>query len=250
MWNPHQVLAVMTPIVKVLRLADSDSPSASKIQYHMFETQEVLKKVNLSFLGPDEDDMKQELVAIHRARWDYGFTAVQGAGYILDPEYWDMEHDDGGEMMEALFTMIDKTYYMPKDLTGTHACTLSVCGLTYVAAQRCSSCAVPCGAAAGLLSGAAQRCSSALQLSTDCSCSSASAITGCSAVLLLGCSAGLLSVASQRCSLALHLQLSFCRAAQRGCSATLQRTPWHSLLIMCWFASSLFQMSRRTTLPW
>ena len=29
-----------------------------------------------------------------------------------------MEHDDGGEMMDALITMIDKTYYMPKNMSG------------------------------------------------------------------------------------------------------------------------------------
>jgi hypothetical protein len=122
------VVEVMTPIVKVLRLTDSDSPSASKIQYHMFEVQERLKKVDLSFMGDAEEaDMRQELVAIHRARWDYGFTAVQGAGYMLDPEYWDMEHDDDGEMMDALITMIEKTYYMPVDLTGVcRLLTLSI----------------------------------------------------------------------------------------------------------------------------
>ena len=76
----------MTPIVKLLRLTDGDSPSASKIQYHMFEVHQRLKKVDLRFLGEEEEeDMRQELVAIHRARWDYGFTAVQGAGYMLDP---------------------------------------------------------------------------------------------------------------------------------------------------------------------
>jgi hypothetical protein len=31
------VRSVMTPIAKVLRLADSDNPTASKIQYHMYE---------------------------------------------------------------------------------------------------------------------------------------------------------------------------------------------------------------------
>jgi hypothetical protein len=109
----------MTPIVKVLRLTDSDSPSASKIQYHMFEVQEALKKVDLGFLEEDEvDEVKQELVAIHRGRWDYGFTPVQGAGYLLDPEYWDMNQEADQEMMESFFTMIAKTYYLPGELTG------------------------------------------------------------------------------------------------------------------------------------
>ncbi|KAK3289461.1 hypothetical protein CYMTET_3111 [Cymbomonas tetramitiformis] len=52
---------VMEPIVALLRLTDSDLPTASKVQYHMFEVQEKLKGLDCV-----DDDLKQELVAIHR----------------------------------------------------------------------------------------------------------------------------------------------------------------------------------------
>ncbi|KAK3237348.1 hypothetical protein CYMTET_52571 [Cymbomonas tetramitiformis] len=59
----------------LLRLTDSNRPTASKVQYHKFEVQEKLKVVTFDAADPpwdnDEYDleaMKQEIVSIHRYR--------------------------------------------------------------------------------------------------------------------------------------------------------------------------------------
>ncbi|KAK3249997.1 hypothetical protein CYMTET_40602 [Cymbomonas tetramitiformis] len=112
-------LQVLTPIVKLLRLADSDRPSASKIQYHKFEVQEILKGLTCPDPAPWEegeyewDEMLQEIVAIHRYRWDYGYTIVQGTGYLLDPEFVDMDQHQDHETMVAFTRFVEKTYPMP-----------------------------------------------------------------------------------------------------------------------------------------
>ncbi|KAK3269223.1 hypothetical protein CYMTET_22325 [Cymbomonas tetramitiformis] len=48
-------LLVLKPIVMFLRLADSDLPSASKIQYHKFEVQEILKGLTYPDPAPWEE---------------------------------------------------------------------------------------------------------------------------------------------------------------------------------------------------
>ncbi|KAK3235078.1 hypothetical protein CYMTET_54702 [Cymbomonas tetramitiformis] len=98
---------VLKPIVMLLRLADSDRPYASKIQYHKFEVREKLKALTVPEPAPwaegeyDWDEMLQEIVAIHRYRWDYGYTIVQGTGYLLDPEFVDMDQHQDEETMDA-----------------------------------------------------------------------------------------------------------------------------------------------------
>ncbi|KAK3266231.1 hypothetical protein CYMTET_25132 [Cymbomonas tetramitiformis] len=104
----------------MLRLADSDRPSASKMQYHKFEVQETLKALKTPEPEPwaageyDWDDMLQEIIAIHRYRWDYGYTIVQGTGYLLDPEFVDVDQHLDAETMESLTRFFAKTYPKPK----------------------------------------------------------------------------------------------------------------------------------------
>ena len=110
-WSELKVWSeVMKPIAKLLRLTDSDAPTASKVPYHMFEVQEQLKQVDVG-----DADLTQEIIAIHRNRWDYMFTIVQYAGYLLDPEFWDMDQESDDETMDAFFKFVDKVYcYPPK----------------------------------------------------------------------------------------------------------------------------------------
>eukprot|EP00854_Cymbomonas_tetramitiformis_P011818 gene11818-13951_t len=106
----------MRPVVLLLRLTDNNGPTASKVQYHKFEVQEKLKVVTFDAADPpwdnDEYDleaMKQEIVSIHRHRWDYGYTATQSTGYLLDPEYVDMNQHEDEETMEAFHTFVECT---------------------------------------------------------------------------------------------------------------------------------------------
>jgi len=93
-WEPLQgVLDVMSPPLKVLRTADGDGPTASKLHYMMFQAQEELENLSLPFLSEDQaQEDRQKAVEIHCARWDYMFTDIMATGYVLDPEYWDIEN--------------------------------------------------------------------------------------------------------------------------------------------------------------
>jgi hypothetical protein len=98
----------MEPIARLLTYCDSDAPTMSKVHYSMFLVQEAIEAVNVS------PGMKAELLRLLRARWDYGFSALQGAGFVLDPEFWDCPAD--AETKAAFRTMVEKTYAYPPEL--------------------------------------------------------------------------------------------------------------------------------------
>ncbi|KAK3239207.1 hypothetical protein CYMTET_50856 [Cymbomonas tetramitiformis] len=115
--------AVLQPIVMCIRLSDSDRPTASKIQYTKYQVQEKLKTVTVEAGKEpwaegeyDWDAIMQEVIAIHRYRWDYGYTIVQGTGYLLDPEYVDMDQHQDPETMEAFRSFVEKCYVFPDAL--------------------------------------------------------------------------------------------------------------------------------------
>jgi hypothetical protein len=85
---------LMSPLVKILRLGDNDAPCDSKIHFHMFECQEVRKGIDVG-----DPELLQDIVSIHRYRWDYMYSIIMCAGYLLDPEMWDMEQEKDEETM-------------------------------------------------------------------------------------------------------------------------------------------------------
>jgi chorismate mutase len=85
-----------------------DLPTMSKVHCSMFLVQEAVEALDISA------GLKKELLALLRARWDYGFLPLQGAGYVLDPEFWDCDPDP--ETKAAFRTMVDKTYADPPEL--------------------------------------------------------------------------------------------------------------------------------------
>ena len=108
-------LCLMSPTAALIRMTDSDRPTASKVHYNQFIIQEDLQKMDFSFLGEDEARCtRQTVICIHLARWDYGFSPIQGAGYLLDPEFIDMHEEVDNEIMDAFTTMVEKTYCFSK----------------------------------------------------------------------------------------------------------------------------------------
>eukprot|EP00854_Cymbomonas_tetramitiformis_P024578 gene24578-29892_t len=105
----------------LLETADADAPTASKIQYLKFQVQEQLKAVqpeegNVPWEEGEHDwsAIQQEIISIHRYRWDYGYTCLQGTGYLLDPEYIDMEQHDDEETMDTFRLFVQKTFHPGK----------------------------------------------------------------------------------------------------------------------------------------
>ncbi|KAK3270438.1 hypothetical protein CYMTET_10132 [Cymbomonas tetramitiformis] len=135
------VLSFMNPVCALLRLGDSDKPVASKIQYSKFQVQEKLKAVAIT---PGEEpwdadshsfhEIQQEVIAIHRHRWDYGYSDIQGCGYLLDPEYVDMNQEQDDEIMQSFRQIVDKTFQplLPRpcvsvEIAEQYSAELSVC---------------------------------------------------------------------------------------------------------------------------
>ena len=103
---------LFAPVTRLLRLCDSDGPSASKVYYGQYVVQEELGKLDLPFMTEAEAKACREKAhAIHMARWEYGFSPMQATGYLLDPEFRLM-HDDIiiPEINEGFMKMVDKTF--------------------------------------------------------------------------------------------------------------------------------------------
>ena len=100
------------PITGRIRLGDGDAPTASKMKYTECAVQEKLKKATDAL---DGGPLQQEIISIHYYRWDYGYTILQGVGYLLDPEFWDMDQDKDGITMQSSREFVDKIFSFPKD---------------------------------------------------------------------------------------------------------------------------------------
>ena len=112
-WVQTQIwINILKPITGKIRLGDSDAPTSSKVQYTEYAVQEKLKEACGAL---DDADLSQQIISIQYYRWDYAYTIVQGTGYLLDPEYWDMDQESDGYTMDSFRKFIDKVYYSPKD---------------------------------------------------------------------------------------------------------------------------------------
>ena len=111
----ESVVNLFAPVTRLLRLCDSDGPSASKVYYGQYVVQEELGKLDLPFMTEAEAKACREKAhAIHMARWEYGFSPIHATGYLLDPEFRLM-HDDIiiPEINEGFMKMVDKTFPLP-----------------------------------------------------------------------------------------------------------------------------------------
>ena len=115
----------MEPTVKLLRLTDSTGPTASKVYFNMFRIQQLAKELlgtMVDYFGDCEEgrelaeDEIAEMVRLICYRWDYGYTDIQGVGYLLDPEFWDMEANKNEEVMDSFHEILVKTFRLPEGL--------------------------------------------------------------------------------------------------------------------------------------
>lgn len=108
-------LAIMQPIISVLRLGDSNSPSASKVHYMMYVAKTKLLDLEFPWMDKEEQtEVIDTIIDIHHSRWDYMFNDILATGHLLDPEYWDMEERlQDAEIMDAFTRMVDRTFPHP-----------------------------------------------------------------------------------------------------------------------------------------
>ena len=88
------------PIIKLLRMLDSNKPVIGKVYHRMFLLGERLKKMEATV--PWAAAMGQK----HAARWEYVHSPFDAAAYALDPEFLETSGElDGAKLMDPrIFT--------------------------------------------------------------------------------------------------------------------------------------------------
>jgi len=82
-------LKVMKPIGQLLRFCEQDAATASKVHHAWFAVQEAIEQ-----LEGMPAALKSSILQMLRVRWDNGYNDIQGAGYVLDPEFRLCEQDE------------------------------------------------------------------------------------------------------------------------------------------------------------
>jgi hypothetical protein len=72
---------VLKPMSKLLRFMEQDAPTMSKVYYAWFEVKVAIEAMDLPAA------LKKSIVDLVAYRWDYGYSILQGAGCVLDPEF-------------------------------------------------------------------------------------------------------------------------------------------------------------------
>jgi hypothetical protein len=93
---------------KLLRFMEQDAPTASKVYHAWFLVQSAIEEME----GLPAD-LKKDILGCIAYRWDYGYTMIHGAGYVLDPEFRLCEPPE--ECMNSFHEFVLKCYPEPKD---------------------------------------------------------------------------------------------------------------------------------------
>ena len=102
-WEPLiTILHVAMPLIKLLRMLDSNKPIIGKVYMSMFLIGERLKKLEVKV--PWAKTMSEK----HAARWEYLHSPFHAAGYALDPEFIELTSDLDGPTMQGLYTVFEK----------------------------------------------------------------------------------------------------------------------------------------------
>ena len=73
------VLRIAMPVIKLVRLLDSNKPIMGKIHQRMFHMGETLARMK------DKVPWYAEMVPSHANRWEYLHSPMHAAAYALDP---------------------------------------------------------------------------------------------------------------------------------------------------------------------
>ena len=93
-------LRILTPLVVLLRMMDSDKPVMGKVYDKMFMVGARLEKSTVSYAA--------RAAAIHATRWEYLHSVMHAAGYALDPEFLSTQGDLDSATQEGLFKVMNR----------------------------------------------------------------------------------------------------------------------------------------------
>lgn len=96
-------LRVAMPLIKLLRLLDSNKPVIGKVYDRMFQQGEKLKRMK-STGAPWIGDVEK----IYAERWEYLHSDFHAAAYALDPEFLEYTNDLDEATQEGLLRVLEK----------------------------------------------------------------------------------------------------------------------------------------------
>jgi hypothetical protein len=109
------LIDITTPIVKLLRVADGDAPSTSKVHWYAWKISDSIGDSTLPA------SLKAAVLAIWQRRWGQLDSPLHGAGYCLDPEFISdlgvVGNDKADSCFQHLLTMINKLVPENKEKT-------------------------------------------------------------------------------------------------------------------------------------
>ena len=100
----ESIMLIFKPIAKLLRYSEQDLPIMSKMYYAWHHVIEVLE----SYSDRIPDVFLDEVIDKCHKRWNYGYSLLQGVGYLLDPSFSQCEYDDN--LWNDFKNYIDRQY--------------------------------------------------------------------------------------------------------------------------------------------
>ena len=103
------ILTVITPIVELLRLGDSEVPLMGKVYARMAHIQGKLE--DAEFAPELTPEQRRAIVRIHEDRWAYLHNFYHAAGYALDPEFVGEGQHSNATIMTGFRAVCDRLHY-------------------------------------------------------------------------------------------------------------------------------------------
>jgi hypothetical protein len=106
----EQVVKLCEPIIRLLRIADGDSPSTGKIHSRAYGVQQHIATAERELSIPAA--VVRQVQQVWKSRWDFMYSPMHGAAYCLDPEFLSDEGLDLGNTADCsvqdLLTMMKR----------------------------------------------------------------------------------------------------------------------------------------------
>ena len=102
-WEPlTQILHIAMPLIKLLRMLDSNKPVIGKVYDRMFLVGERLRKMEATVSWAKEMGQK------HADRWEYLHSPWHAAAYALDPEFIETTGELDAATMDGLLIVFER----------------------------------------------------------------------------------------------------------------------------------------------
>lgn len=108
MWRDAQTIVdLCDPIVKVLRLADSDKPTTGLVWQAMSD---LLEHAKTASLGSEKltEKRREKIITLVNKRWEFLHADIYAAAYALNPVNMDIDVQTDNEVMQGLRNMLRK----------------------------------------------------------------------------------------------------------------------------------------------